>query len=156
MKHCIAALVLLVAASSFHTIASEDDFENDAKEKRIYIGQSMRDVYEILDDTKLPHGVGGYAFAKTPDQSNLYVKIDPNHADACIFYSESKQKVTGIQMVFFYSAKSRSKSEPMVPATSITFAGHGGYTVDFCPPEKQTHPATGKNGALTPQLPPSR
>lgn len=156
MKWCITALVLLIAASSIHSIANENNATANPGKKTIRIGQSLRDVRDILDAIKLPHGEGGFAFAKTPDQSYLYAKIDPNNTDACIFFSESKQVVTKIDMVFFYSAKGRSKSEPMVPATTITFTGDGSYMVDFVGPNESTQSSTSENGSLPPKLPPSR
>jgi hypothetical protein len=131
------------------------------QESSVFVGQSLDAAKHALNGQEITFGEGGFSFAMVdPDQSNLYINIDPNHATACAFYSKSTAEITGIQIAFFPSRKQRSKSgETWVQANEIRFNNDRSYSVTFAPPlteDELTRLESTAPQLQLPQLPPGR
>ncbi|HUG18741.1 MAG TPA: hypothetical protein VMM56_07165 [Planctomycetaceae bacterium] len=150
------ALMLTVLVSvSFPQQTMTDTDSQDLKPNRLFVGQSLDLVKSILTKREIEFAEGGFAFAKgDPDRANLIVIIDKNHTYACVHYSKSQSKVTGLQMVFFPSRSQHGKAnESWLSATELQLNNDRTYAVLFSPPSTDDELRKFEENRPKPQLP---
>jgi hypothetical protein len=102
----------------------------------ISTGQSLADATAVLERRGVEFHEGGFAFAAgDPDRSNLFFQLDEEHTHVCLYFSKSRQVVTGISMVFFPGRqKSYKTAQSWLSATRIDLFPDSSYGVQFSKP----------------------
>lgn len=137
MRNSLFPAMLAAAITACVAFAQSPKPGNQAVDSpaKIFIGQSLEHAKKALSSRQIEFGEGGFAFVKgDPDQANLYVIIDKNHTYACIFYSKSNSKVTGLNMVFFSSRQNYGADNAWLPATELQIDADRTYSVKFKAP----------------------
>jgi hypothetical protein len=128
-----ASVILAVAVCTAHSQQEGAKSEAEREPLKLYVGQSLADATEVIKRSGRKHGEGG-SFRMVPDQWNLYVVADPNHADIYVFYSKSLSQVTRLSMAFFPSKQSGKAYYSWVTATEVLLRDDGSYSVHFAAP----------------------
>lgn len=130
---CAIAVLGGLTLAQQHSGRSDDPGNEPAK---VYVGQTLDGLSEILAVRKIRYSEGGFAFAKgDPDQSNLLFRLDENHTWVCAFFSKSRVRITGLTMVFFPGTTAHDKaSESWIPATEVLLYPDRSYAVHFAVP----------------------
>jgi hypothetical protein len=139
MLKFVCSIVLLASLYAPPTSAQQRGGASVAQRSqpyRIAVGQSLDDTCAILKARSIEFGEGGFAFALgDPDRSNLHFQLDEDHTSVCVFFSKSKQVVTGISLVFFPSRREQSKTtRTWVAATEVLLHEDRSYSVRFSKP----------------------
>lgn len=153
----IIATVLLVTMLAFVSFSQQTTTDTDSEDPtpdRLFVGQSLEQAKSILTKRKIEYDEGGFAFASDPDHAHLSVVIDKNHTYACVFYSKSQSKVTGLRMVFFPSRTQHVMlNESWLPATELRLNNDRTYAVLFSPPLTDDELKKIEENQPKPQLP---
>lgn len=131
-----ALMVTALACVSLSQQTASDTGVQDTTPNTLFVGQALENAKRTLTKQGIEFAEGGFAFAKgDPDRANLIVIIDKNHTYACVHYSKSQSKVTGLQMVCFPSRSRHDKgNESWLPATELQLNNDRTYSVLFSPP----------------------
>lgn len=101
----------------------------------ICIGDNIEDAREILDAFGKNNHIGGFAFAKGPeDIENIFIQLDADNMNGCVWYSKSSKKITRLSIVCFPNRRSGRTSHSWIPIESIELSEDGTYTVKFQKP----------------------
>ena len=101
----------------------------------IRVGDSIEDARKILDSFDKHNSVGGFAFVKRPDDvENIFIQLDPNHMNACAWYSKSTQKITRLSIVCFPNRRSGKMTHSWIPVEFLEFSDDGTHNVQFLKP----------------------
>ncbi len=137
MKRVIYVLAIGVAflalyrafAHEYNNVSGGDGID------RVFVGQSVEVATNVLKNRGIKFDEAKFSQVRTdPDISNLYFNLDPNHADACAYYSKSKSTITGIALIFYPSRKQRAKFEPRISAKELVLYQDRSYSVTFSIP----------------------
>jgi hypothetical protein len=149
-----AIVILLLAATSLSARVQHHDPPANEKDRedaaRLFLGQPLEEVKRILGNAKLDWIEGGFELhIPDRDESAGAFTLDNEHTSVCLFYSKSKQVVTGIQMVFIPSRAAECKlNRSWISASQLQLHDDGSYSVTFIAPQssdngkKWTYPQT--------------
>jgi hypothetical protein len=159
MRITILATALIVTFLACISLSQQTTTGTDLQEAptRLFVGQSIETAKDALSKHKIEFGEGGFAFAKSdPDRANWIVIIDKNHTYACVHYSKSQSKVTGLQMVFFPSRTNHGKAnESWLSATELQLNDDRTYSVRFSPAMTDDELKKAEANRPDPKLPPA-
>ena len=101
----------------------------------IRIGDKIEAARKTLDDFGKKNSVGGFAFRKGPeDIENIFIQLDPNHMNACAWYSKSTGKITRLSIVCFPGRRSARVTHVWIPVKAIKLKADGTHDVTFQKP----------------------
>jgi hypothetical protein len=158
MRSILPATVVISAAIASIVYSQRTTREVVAKScpTKLFIGQPLADAKNALSAQQIEFGEGGFAFAKgDPDQENLIVIIDKNHTHACVYYSKSRSRISGLHLVFFPSRKHGKLVESWLPATELQLNSDRTYSVTFSPSFIEDELRQLEESRTEPQLPPN-
>jgi hypothetical protein len=126
----------LLAGFVFAQKQEQNDAVAPSDPLRIFIDQPLSEATAVLEARQIEFAEGGFAFTRgDPDRSNLIFTLDENNTYVCAFFSQSRQSITGLSMVFFPSRAAHSKlTQSFVSATELTLHPDNSYTVHFSVP----------------------
>ena len=130
-----------------------------APQNTIKIGGDINAARKQLDMFEKFNSVGGFAFGKHPeDVENIFVQLDADHMNACIWYSKSTQQITRMNIVCFPKREAGKLYKSWIPIQSIDLNDDGTHTLTFSKPltiaELDNRDAEAKKHQLKSQLPP--
>lgn len=128
-----AAVILAIAACTAHSQQEAAKTAAEREPLRLFVGQSLAEASKVIKKSGFKFGEGG-SFRMVPDQWNLYVVADPDHAHIYVFYSKSRSQVTELQMSFFPSRQSGRATHSWVNATEVVMHDDRSYSVHFAAP----------------------
>lgn len=150
-----ALMVTVLACVSLSQQPTRDTGVPNIRANTLFVGQTLEEAKNRLTKQGIEFAEGGFAFAKgDPDRAILIVVIDKNHTYACVHYSKSQAKVTGLRMVFFPSRSQHGKSnESWLPARELQLNTDRTYSVLFSPPLTDDELKKSEENRPKPQLP---
>ena len=108
---------------------------SESSSNSISIGDKIDDARVILDAFQKDNSVGGFAFVKGPDDiENIFVRLDQNHMNACIWYSKTSRIIKRISVICFPTRRSGKASQSWIAAQSMQFDVDGTHTIQFAKP----------------------
>ena len=103
----------------------------------IEIGQPIAETLGVLRSRRVQWSDAPGQFTLNEDSGYLWFDLDKEHCNAEIFYSKSRQAVTGIYLVYYPAQKHSRSDETSVSAKGVRLDDDGSYAVHFSPPVKE-------------------
>ena len=101
----------------------------------IQIGDKIEDARRTFDKFQKFNTVGGFSFAKGPDDiENIFVRLDADHMNACLWYSKTTRQVTRMSIVCFPRRRSGKLYHTWIPVDQIALNSDGTHSIAFTKP----------------------
>jgi hypothetical protein len=135
MKIAIGVAIVVIIGPSFVVrLSGQQRAPEGQRRTTIEVGQTIDDAEAILRDHRIEISADGLELAQSnADVGNVLCVLDKRNAWATISYSKEMRAIIDISMIFFPQDKPQKATRIWMPAKSISFDEHAGYSVLFLP-----------------------